>query len=264
MLSAALIPKLAGLEFSDNVPSDVSHEIHGVSRGLGVYYHGQCIVGEGIGIGAPLALFKNRAVFPLHAERAQLGGSLVKRYHLNGLSDKYIGKGRADFPYKWVRSKLAPLYRKSPRFRPLFHYLMAVRTVVGIRSRYRRVDAVGRVRITYHYDDHQVKVDVDASDLAGTKFLVANELDGQIFRHLSIDGHVHISRIPPWLEIEGRKASISSPDLGLSFSLAKVPGCRLFAGREVLGRRLNWAGFSYLPEPDVTRFSYEVVFEKND
>ena len=263
MLSV-LAPTLAGLQFSGRIPSAASHEIDGVARGLGVYYGGRCIVGEGMGIGAPLALFKSRAVFPLDAENFQADGHLLRRFHLNGLSLKYVGRARADIPYKWIRSQLAPLYLRSPLFRPIFNYLMAARTVVGIKSRYRRLRSIGYMDITYEYADNRIRVEVDATHLDAKKFLVANELDGQLFRHLIIDDTAPIMKIPPWLEIEGRDARLIAPELHLSFRLDRVEGCRLFAGRESLGERLNWAGFSYMASADVNRFSYEVVFEKND
>jgi hypothetical protein len=105
-------------------------------------------------------------------------------------------------------------------------------------------------------------VEVDASSLRAERFLIANELDGKLFDHLITDDSVDVARIPPWLEISGDSAKLVSTSLSLGFRLNQVDGCRLFVGREVLGERLNWAGFSYMPGPDVRSFSYEVVFEK--
>lgn len=264
MLSTlATMPSI--IRFSAAVPSLNSHEIAGVSRGLGVYWGDRCIVGEGMGIGGPLALHDGRAIFPLDSEdlRAEKG-SLVRRFHLNGLSDKYVGRGRADFPYRWIRTRLAPLYLKSERFRPIFYYLMAARTLAGVRSRYRRIRAVGRVDVNYRYEANRVRVDVDASSLRAEKYLVANELDGGVFRQLRIGESEIIRKIPPWLEIKHGEAKLEAPELGVSLRFKQLPGCRLFAGREVLGNRLNWTGFSYLPVRGLDRFSYDVVFEIND
>jgi hypothetical protein len=250
------------ITFSTLVPSASSHEINGVQRGMGVYHGGSCVVGEGMGIGAPLALDGNRAVFPLDAEIRESGVHVMKRFHLNGYSWKFIGKARADTPYKWVRSRLAPLYMRSPSFRPIFSYLMAARTVLGMRSRYQREKSVGFVDIAYTLGDQRVQVDVDASHLQAQQFLVANELDGRLFDQMTLDDTVRIENIPPWLEVSGHSARIVAPSIGIGFQVRRVKGCRLFVGREVLANRLNWSGFSYMPKRGVRDFSYEVVFEK--
>lgn len=262
MLSTLVsVPSL--IRFSPYVPSLESHEIAGVSRGLGVYCGGRCIVGEGMGIGGPLALHNGRAIFPLDAQDLYAEeGSLTRRFCLNGLSDKYIGRGRADYPYRWVRTRLAPLYLRSERFRPIFQYLMAARTVVGFKSRYRRIDPVGYVDVRYRYSPNRVTVNVDASSLEGVKYLIANELDGGIFRQLRIGESDIIRKLPPWFEVKHGEAHLEAPGLGVSLHFGQILGCRMFVGREVLGKRLNWTGFSYVPRSEVSRFSYDVVFER--
>jgi len=257
---------LADLGFSKAIPTDLSHEISGVVRGLGVYYQGKCIVGEGMGIGGPLALSSNnRAIFPLDEEELASGRRLVKRFYMNGISDKYIGRGPAEFPYRWIRTRLAPLYMRSSRFRPLFSFLMAARTVLGIRSHYRRTGGAGYVDVAYACDRDRVRVEVDATQLKADRFLVANELDGRLFKHMSIGDSNQPHRIPPWLEvIDGRDVRLVAPSLGLGFRMRHLDACRMFVGREVMGNRLNWAGCSYMAKPGATSFSYEVVFEKNE
>lgn len=262
MLSAIASP-LTRLDFSTDVPSTRSHEIDGVARGLGVYQGGRCIVGEGIGIGAPLALVGDRAVFPLDTKTLQSGNRITRRFYMNGLSLKFIGRVRADVPYKWIRSKLAPLYLKSSAFRPIFNYLMAARTVIGLKSHYRRTKSLGFVDVTYLTGHDRVRVEVDASRLGASKFLIANELDGHLFEHVIVDDSTQITKIPPWLEISGNSAKLVAPSLGFGFRLNHVNRCRLFVGREILGGRLNWAGFSYMPDHDLNNFSYEVVFEND-
>jgi len=254
---------IPSLQFSFIIPSMESHEIDGVARGLGAYFQGSCIVGEGIGIGAPLALKGNRAVFPLDSEILRSGKKPIKRFYLNSLSQKYVGGLRADFPYKWLRSHLALLYLKSPAFRPVFNYLMAARTAIGIKSHYEKLADCGHVDITYEAEGSEVHVNVDASNLEADRFLVGNELDGRLFTDLLVDDSLRIDRVPPWLEIKGRTAQLLAPKLGLAFTVETQPGCRLFCGREVLGQRLNWAGFSYSPNTGKGRFNYKVVFERN-
>lgn len=218
-----------------------------------------------MGIGGPLALSNNRAIFPLDEEELDSGQRLVKRFHMNGISQKYIGRGPADFPYKWIRTRLAPLYMRSSRFRPVFNFLMAARTVVGIKSHYHRTSGAGYVDIGYVCDHDRVRVEVDASHLKAKNFLVANELDGRLFRHMSIGNSTHPSGIPPWLEVgDDRDVRLAAPSLGLSFHMRHLDACRMFVGREVMGNRLNWAGCSYVAKPGAASFNYEVVFEKDE
>jgi hypothetical protein len=106
-------------------------------------------------------------------------------------------------------------------------------------------------------------VEVDATRLDAQKFLIANELNGQLFERFIVDDSIHITKIPPWLEVSGNSAKLVAPSLGIGFRLNQVEGCRLFVGREVLGGRLNWAGFSYMPNRDLNSFNYEVVFEND-
>src|SRR3972149_4396258 len=149
-----LEPSVAGLQFSSHIPSAALHEIDGVARGLGVCHEGRCIVGEGMGIGAPLALLNGRAIFPLDVENFQSGDRLTRRFHLNGLSKKYVGNAPVDVPYKRIRSQLAPLYLKSSRFRPFFKYLMTVRSLIGVKSKYRKIRSIGYVDIAYEHGSH--------------------------------------------------------------------------------------------------------------
>lgn len=256
MLSSLILNEL---KFSIRIPSNPIHEIHGVERGLGVFLGSKCIVGEGAGIGMPVALDFRKTVFPGEAEITE--GELAKRFKLNKVSIKYLGGLRVEQPYRKVRSFLAPLYIKNRVFRPLYFFLMALRTVLGVKSRYESVEEKGYVDVKYGVEGNAVEVRVDASNLRCNKFLIANELSGRLFTKLTIDD-LDIERIPPWMEVRGKELSLISPQLGLSMTIKKPPQCRLFAGREVLGRRLDWAGFSCMP--DTRRFRYRVEFERID
>jgi hypothetical protein len=140
---------------------------------------------------------------------------------------------------------------------------MAARTVIGLKSHYRRTKSLGFVDVTYRPNHDRLRVEVDATRLDAQKFLIANELNGQLFERFIMDDSVHITKIPPWLEVSGNSAKLVAPSLGIGFRVNQVDGCRLFVGREVLGGRLNWAGFSYMPDRDLNSFNYEVVFEND-
>ena len=250
------------ITFSRQASSHPDHEIHGVARGLGVCVFGRGIEGEGMGIGGVVALCGNRAVFPLTAEEFMLGKTLIRRYHMNGVSIKIIGgRGFVDKPYKKIHAALAPLYVKSSIFRPFYYFLMAARTVANVRSRFAEVRGLGYVDVAYRVDGNRVRVEVDASSLRCSKYFIANELSGRLFTKLLVDGR-DIGRIPPWIDLDCDRLELFSPALKLGMELRRVAGCRLFAGREVVGKRLDWAGASY--QPNTRHFSYEVVFKQHD
>ena len=250
---------LEGVRFSFNIPSDPEYEIYGVERGLGVFIGSRSIVGEGAGIGMPLGLDHNKAIFP--GKGAISRDTLSKRFELNMISVKYLGHVKVEKLYKKTRSLLAPIYLKSKTFRPIYTLLMISRTMLGVKSRYEKIESKGHVDVMYEAGYNHINVNVDASRLRCSKYLIANELSGKLFTKLIIEDE-EIDDIPPWVEIRGEEAALISPKLRLMIRIEKPPYCRLFAGREVLGRRLDWAGFSLIPS--VRRFSYHVEFERLD
>lgn len=250
---------LEGLRFSFNIPSHPEHEIHGIERGLGVFIGSKCIVGEGAGLGMPLGLDGDKAIFP--GESITVHDKPFKRFRLNRASIKYLGRLKIEKIYKKARSLLAPIYIRDKTFRPIYTILMMGRTLMGVKSRYENIGDKGYVDIEYNIGENHVDVNVDASNLRCSRFLIANELSGKLFTKLVVDDE-EVDDIPPWIEIKSGHATLISPKLKLLMGIKKPSSCRLFAGREVLGGRLDWAGFSIMPS--VRRFSYRVWFESLD
>jgi hypothetical protein len=235
------------------------HEINGVSRGVGVIFNGVNLVGEGMGIGGVIGLVGRKAVFPLHSKTRWWNGALVEKYHeLNGISLKYLGPFMAEKPYKSLRTILSPIYIRHRGFRPIYSLLMAGRTVIGLRSRYMKIKPLASVRSRYILEDSCIRVEIHVERPKGLSILVANELSGRLFTTMDVNGRT--TSIPPWIEVSGR-ICFHSPQLGLAVSLEPVDGCRMFAGREVLGKRLDWAGLSYQMPHELKSIRYRVFFD---
>lgn len=251
--------RVASLVFVGNLPVSDSYEIHGVRRGIGVTFAGLDIVAEGMGIGGPLGLYKRRAVFALDAYDKITRSGLLRTFSLNGLSMKKIGHLRVDAPYRMIHRALTPLYVRDRLFRPFYKFLMSVRTAVGLKSEYSRAEERGRAYVSYEFVDDSVHVIVELEGLEGGQLLVANELSGKLFASLFLDDK-EVGEIPPWTRVSSEKVVLASSTLRLAMEVHQVEGCTLYAGREVLGNRLNWSGFSYVLKPGLRKISYRVRF----
>lgn len=244
--------------FQNSPKSHPSHEINSVCRGLGVQFDWLDLVGEGMGLAAPVCLFGGKTVFPLgRVDQFQQAG-LLRSFYMNGVSVKKFWGLSVESPYRLLRRLTAPRYVKSVVFRPLYYYLMWARTGVGLKAVYSKIRSVGVVTVSYRLREHAVDVEVDADLQSDVYLMVANELSGRIFTQLFLDGNRIVKNVPPWIKIDADSALLYSPLLKLGLEVQKVDGCRLYAGREVVARRLDWAGFSYVVKPGVTRLSYRL------
>ncbi|MEM4298633.1 MAG: hypothetical protein QW815_09745, partial [Nitrososphaerota archaeon] len=183
--------------------------------------------------------------------------SLKKIFHLNGLSIKFIGPLMVEKPYKMMRSYLSPLYIGHRSFRPFYTLLMAARSLGGLRSRYMVMRTLATVEARYKIDERSIDVGISVMSANGVNILIANELSGRIFTSVEVGGRRR--GIPPWGEV-CQPVKFHAPSLGLVMGLEPVDGCRMFMGREVLGKRLDWAGASYLLPRGAAGISYKVSF----
>jgi len=220
-------------------------------------------VGEGIGVGGVIAVNSDTPFFPLDSNVRIHGHKLVCSYVINGKPAKYIlDRRRIDRPYSLLHRALTPLYLRSFLTRPLYVYLMAVRTILGIRNRFERTKPLGVVEASYVIGDNYVDVGINLDGVDADGVFVANEFSGRLFTQLYIDG-VKARRFEPWMEITGcREATLYSPYLRISVTLPNLGSCKMLAGREVLARRLDWAGVSYLAKPN-TSLRYRVVLRNH-
>jgi len=246
------------LTFTTEVVSDPEHEIHGVVRGLGPVLGGLMLTGEGMGVGGVIGVLGRRAVFPLDAETHK-AGSITRSFELNGLSVKHIANTPVDGPYKFLRTLLAPLYLRSSLFRPLYTVLMAARSLSGVRSRYVRVKTLGRAVVDYCLEGCEFSIRVRHDAPRNMDVLVANELSGRLFTKLFVDGVER--KLTPWQRVVGKAALLYSPMLRLGMEVEIPENIRAYAGREVLGRRLDWAGVSLVMNHGLTTLRYRLRFK---
>ncbi|GBC71116.1 hypothetical protein HRbin02_00895 [Candidatus Calditenuaceae archaeon HR02] len=249
------------LFFTLDTPSCPLHEIDGVVRGLVPVLDGLALIGEGMGLGGVVGILGRRTLFPLTAETHQFSSGFISReIQLNGVSLKYLSKACVDKPYRKLKTLLSPLYLQSKVFRPLYIMLMAGRTLIRVKSRYIRLKKYGAVHMMYRINGSEVEVTARRETPKSMRILVANELSGRLFTHLMIDGVKKF--LPPWMKLENRDVELVSPSLKLSMIIDRPDDVKSFAGREVLGNRLDWAGISleFPEEEDILH--YRLVFKE--
>mgnify|MGYP001773880636 CR=1 FL=1 len=248
------------LFFTLDTPSCPLHEIDGVVRGLVPVLDGLALIGEGMGLGGVVGIFGKRTVFPLSAVTHQISsGAISREIQLNGISLKYLSKACVDKPYRKLKTLLSPLYLQSKVLRPLYFMLMAGRTIMGVKSRYIRLKTYGTVHLTYRINGSEVEVAARRDTPKNMRILVANELSGRLFTYVRINGMK--KKLPPWMKLENRIVELVSPHLKLSMIINKPDNINSYAGREVLGSRLDWAGVSLeFPEEEDT-LHYHLVFK---
>jgi hypothetical protein len=252
---------LERLTFTDEVVSDPGHEIHGVVRGLNPVLGRLMLIGEGMGVGGVIGVLGRRAVFPLEAETYRVE-KVTRIFKLNGISVKHIANTSIDGPYKFFRTLLAPLYLRSSFFRPAYTLLMAARSLSGVRSRYVRVRTFGKVVVEYLLNGCEFSIRVRRDTPSNMDVLVANELSGRLFTKLFVDGVGR--KLTPWQEVMGGSAFLYSPRLKLGMEVEIPENVRAYAGREVLGRRLDWAGVSLVMNHELPALQYRVRFKPHE
>jgi hypothetical protein len=153
-----------------------------------------------------------------------------------------------------IKEITALLHRSYPLTRrALTDISNALRKAFGIRTEFEQGQSAGVVRMEYAFDPERRKVDIsmDASGVRGNslaELIVMNEQGAGFFTEYSdSDGvRLHDSAIGTWSPVTAETASFLDPRHGVSFSLRRIRGARLYRGRELVPDRLAWAGFAYV------------------
>lgn len=236
---------------------------------------------EGVGFGVPVVKLGRRTVFAggadlidIGTDRSEEGGPVVElAYRLDREEGSLLFANRrrhreAPPGLSGVRDRLALAHREHPAVRPLIDGFNAVlRRMFNARTCYRRVPSAGVIRVRYRVTDGGRSMQVCAAldrldDPEVTEIIFMNELGAHYFtRYHDSDGTtLNGPAIGSWSEITAQEATLSDPVRGLSFAVARIPGARLFRGRELAPGRLAWAGFAHSLLPGVQTFTYRVVF----
>ncbi|MEM1956233.1 MAG: hypothetical protein QXX49_00055 [Candidatus Caldarchaeum sp.] len=213
-------------------------EIHGVVRGLGLKYRGDDITGEGMGVGGVVLRLRGATRFPMKSYDSCGDGVAARRFILNGLSRRFLGPFDVTRAHRHVREKLSPTYVEGGSLSPLFENLIKLRTRM-LKTKYVVAETAEVCEVRYRFSENSIEVDVSRERGCGT-LVVANEMSGELFDKLLVDGHA--IRMKPWTRLHTESPALYSTKLGVKLALCFDGQLELYAGREVHPPRLNWAG----------------------
>ncbi len=247
----------------DGFPTDA------LQKGLTLEHRGRDLSEEGVGFGVPVLKKGLDAIFPGTRSVAHPDGDLrhlVVEYRMD-LGERLALQASPLLKSRLVNSLkdiVALLHRAYPMTRGgLTGISNAMRAVFGIHTVFERRPSAGAVVMEYRIDPStgEVFMTMDASgvDRDGLmELIVMNELGARHFsEYVDSDGLTLRNRgIGTWSPVTAAEAAFRDPRHGIRFCLRRVKGARLFRGRELVKKRLAWAGFAYVLPPDTVEFRF--------
>jgi hypothetical protein len=231
-----------------------STEISGVVRGLGLCYEGMDITGEGMGIGGVVLRLGGVTFFPMKHIDVMSASGASRTFELNALARKYLGALDVTSLHHSIRGSLSPLYMRGGKGEQFFRALMRLRSLL-IRTHYRVYGRIEVCTVDYSFNGDLVELKVSRETGRG-RLIVANELAGSLFDILIVGDRC--LKLRPWTRCSLRRPVLVSKTLGISLHFDLPDGVEVFAGREVLPPRLNWAGIDLLMDEGFLDVSYRV------
>jgi hypothetical protein len=264
------------LTIGDGRDDRVVYPTSRLKKGFGLSYRGLDLAEEAVGFGLPVLKQGLQTYFPgevdlnfLHGDRAQ---GVTAVFTIN-LVEKVARPGRASVDSRLfyaVKNSLAAFIRSVPLARDSLTALSShLRRLFGWETTYEKDGFSARVEMSYEIDEKSGVLAIEAN-LIGlpqdgiTEVIVMNEQGAHYFDQYHDSAGVSLSgkEIGCWDEVVAGEAGFASSSHRVAFTLPRVPGARLFRGRELIGSRLAWAGFGYSFPPTISRFNYSVKIEE--
>jgi hypothetical protein len=247
-------------------------EVAPLQKGLVLVFDGKELIEEGIGFGVPVVKYKNKTYFSSSAHcythETENGFSLSKLFVLDTISRKLIGKSFYvnDGLYRSIHRLFEKLYLGNNQFFPFFSKLMELRKVMGIQTKFIKVEPMGSIEVEFSIKAGSIKVHVDLSGLDKVgceKIFLLNEQGSTFFDgYKDSDGNkLSGTRIGAWTEVRAADASLSCTKCSLEFSLEKLDKSLLFRGWEKTIGRFAWTGLSYALPPQLSFFEYVIILK---
>ncbi len=259
-----------------NKPNDrMNYPTSRLAKGLALNRRGLNLAEEAVGFGVPLLMRGLQALFPgeveLHLIHESPTWNLTAEYSVNrvellGGPDKRILKGKLIYAAK---NYLSALRMHFPSARdPLMAFSSGLRRLFGWETTFEQADFSSQVKMTYLLDERTglLSIEADLSCLPSdsvTEVIIMNEQGAHYFDEYRDSSGIQLSGkdIGCWDEVTAEEAGFASATHRAAFTLPRVPGARLFRGRELVDSRLAWSGFGYSFPPTTKKFSCTVKIE---
>lgn len=247
-----------------------------LQKGLLMSCRGLDLAEEAVGIGVPVLKRGLQTVFPgeveLHFLRRDRTWEVTAAYTIN-LVERIARPGRASVNNEFLydaKNFFAAFIRWFPHLRESMTAVSgALRRLFGWETTYEKAGFSTQVKMTYSIDEHTgvLSIEADLSRLPQgnvTEVILMNEQGGHYFDQYSDSSGTHLSgkQVGCWDAVTAEDAAFSSSTQRVAFTAHKVPGARLFRGRELIGSRLAWSGFGYSFPPSAMTFSYTMSIKE--
>lgn len=234
-----------------------------LQKGLVLFNKAKSLCGEGVGFGVPAVEYSDQVLFSTSASIQAENGILVKIFWMDAAPIKpwvKFLKGSSS-PHRILRRLLVKIYRTDRKFRPLFAYLMKLRSLLGLRLSFQKVAPRGFIEVTYHLSGKDLNIKVDSSNLFYRNFkklLIFNEQSASFNLYKDDLGILRKADIGVWEEVKSKRAYLANEECSVTFGVENICGTKLYRGRELLRPRLDWAGFCYSIPSSQQRFGYTI------
>ena len=243
-----------------------------IQKGLILWCDGQDLSEEAVGFGVPILKQGLHTIFPgeveLYRNQDSPPNEFNARFKLN-LEEKFIGSGSTTihnqliYRVKNIFAGMIRNYSWSRNFLTAASNLL--RSTLHWQTTYEPADFSTYLALRYCLNAGKSSVVVELIERGFTaenitEIIIMNEQGAHFFDQFHADGGM-IKRgdeIGIWDEVITESAAFICSSRQVSFCLPQVIGARLFHGRELIGRRLAWAGFGYTFSPSLRHFAYEI------
>jgi hypothetical protein len=247
-----------------------------LQKGLLMSIQGQDLAEEAVGFGLPVVKQGLKAFFPgdveLEYTHAGTAWNITALYTLD-LEEKITLPGNRVLVSKLVYALkyfLAAAIRRFPPIRRALTGLSAsLHRSFGWQTSYKKGKFAARVKMTYRINEEtgilDIRADLEVLDRDGvTEVIIMNEQGARGFDEYWDSSGVILKgdKIGIWDEVTAGEARFTNSRHKLAFSLTRVPGARLFRGREHVDSRLAWSGFGLSFSPSSRRAECQVKVEK--
>ena len=235
--------------YSDRRPSNL--EIAGIQKGLILINGGMELVEEGAGFGLPIAIFRDKTLFPGSATLRVIQNEpylvIEKIYEMDTVSMKIFGRSRiSDAIYHPVHKVFSVIYLSLGSLRPVLNKVIELRDTAGVKTSFQSTELRGRVTVRYTIHSGYIEVEAKSEMAEGCKKLIMlNEQGAGTFRVCKEGTSTLIDdEIGAWRTIKSHEATLSSSDDRISFTMKRPTDAVFRIGRESVKGKLSWAGFS--------------------
>ena len=258
--------------YPDNRPRNM--EIAALQKGLVLVANGLELIEEGAGFGVPIVKYSDATYFSRTAtvyirEQNENAVTITKVFSLDSVSRKVVhGAVIDDDIYSVLHKTFEKAYLHYGKLRSFFDWMMELRRIIGIETRFDKVLPRGKVTVNYHCCPDNIKVYADFSEVERKRcreILILNEQGATFFRNSRLNGNAVLQKrkIGPWTRVDAEKAEFFYIEKGISFSLENRDGAVMYCGWEQIRDKLSWAGITCALNPRTLVFSYNIRLLEN-